>query len=189
MQDEAKRAEEAYRCRNKDEDNAFYSDILYNESFSAKKLYPQIIRKSTVQVLFSHLDNYMRKLAEQRYSNYGGIPSYESTREKGILKARKFLVRSAELNLSSVENQWQNLVKLKNIRDFIVHKESQSDKQTGIIIKICANSLNLEYDEGERDVQICSKNYCAEMIRDIRFFFSTILIELRRQKISLVSAV
>ena len=179
---EAKQAKDVYQKRiEAEKENDFYSDILYNDLLNSINLYPQLIRKLIVQGLFSLIDNFLRRLAEQQFNNHGGIPSYINTSGNGISKARKFLVKSAKIDLTAVENEWKRIKKAQNVRDYLVHKESHSPKKKGEVIKICQAHENLDFDENNSEVIISSSEYIYETVKDVKVFCLKVLEELRNK--------
>jgi hypothetical protein len=147
-----------------------------------KYYFPNLQRRSTLIALYSFFENQLDKLCKLFATTQQLSHIYAGSRDKGIDRARGFLVKEMGLPLNDNSTAWEKIKRIQKIRNLIVHDDAKLRNDD---IKIYVDkskylsraneSLNIPLDEDEVNlskdyltyVLVTFDSYCSEVNKAI----------------------
>jgi len=153
---------EMFNSRKLKLDSRLKADIVQNPSLEVHFRYmyhldfiklPSYFYHSSIVSLYSLLENKLNSLCDiiQKETELV-IGVNEIVGSNIIQRARKYLVKFADIDFSKVENEWQRIADFQKLRNVIVHNNSQieisnSNKDDNSTIKLLNKFKGVEIDK------------------------------------------
>ncbi|TSA28308.1 hypothetical protein D4R71_01015 [bacterium] len=161
-----------------DGESDLLNDLFSDNYFMIEEIYIGIYRKSTIVSLYSYLEHTMNFLCNYIHEANNYPVSLVDLRGEGIIRARNYLDKLANINFLSLNGEWCHLMSLNKIRNCIVHCEGdlEASTKTEQLRNIVNGSkfLSLENDRYLKIMKGCVEFYIEKVEEFINKLYNQI---------------
>ena len=141
----------------KEEGEIFYQHD-YEPRRGATYELKEIICFTSIGFLFTQFETKFNELANLTNEIFGGNSFDNYTNKcrknnKGINKAKNFIIDTAKIDISDIENSWSKIKQFQNLRNCIIHRNGIVKRESSII-QFAQSNANLNYHESSDMIQI-----------------------------------
>lgn len=97
-----------------------YFQLHEGEYWDLSELFPYYIYSSFIVSWYSYMEHTLNRFCEDIYKNKGYKITLKDMADKGIRRAKMYLIKVADITL--IDNHWNELALIGDIRNAIVHK-------------------------------------------------------------------
>lgn len=98
-------------------------DYFSDDYYIIEEIHVGLYRKSTLVSVYSFLENSLNTLCRHLYKRYGYPVALEDLRGEGIVRARCYLEKLADVDFYRLNSEWSRISSFNKIRNCIVHSE------------------------------------------------------------------
>jgi hypothetical protein len=148
---------------------------LHNETWDLptifREYFPSLQRRSALLTVCSYFEHELDKLCRLYQSEKDFRLALSDLGDKGIDRSTKYLEKVVGLNVHRASQEWQEIKKIKNIRNDIVHRAGKLRGDPAVIKWVNKlESLSLD-DEGEI---VVGKGFLSHVIHTYATYFKLI---------------
>jgi hypothetical protein len=154
------------------------------------KVLPMYTYNPSLLVLYGFFENWLKELCKFHHERkFSQIKVSDLAGSNYIEKSRRYLILVAEINLNSVDKEWQQIQAIQKIRNCIAHNNSNviTNKNVPIekqdLYKLLDNDERIHLDNKQGDFYIKDKKFILEVIDLFRFYLKKLTIELSKPKV------
>lgn len=96
---------------------------FFDDNYIIEEIQVDLYRKSTLVSVYSFLENSLNTLCRHLYKRYGYPVELEDLRGNGIVRARRYLEKLADIDFSFLNKEWDTILAFNKVRNCIVHSE------------------------------------------------------------------
>lgn len=123
--------EETIKELSEDEKNEF-DEYFYDDYYMIEEIQISMYRYSVIVSIYSFLENSLNKLCTYLSKKHSYVITLDDLKGMGIVRARKFLEKMAQVDFSAMNGEWSGLISLNKIRNCIVHSEGIITEKTSL---------------------------------------------------------
>lgn len=173
---------EYYKIR---EENYEEGERFYQQDYEPRRLatyeIKELISFTSVSFLFTQFETKFIELANRTHELFGsiGYNEYEHkcrNKNKGINKAKHFIMDTSKIDISDIEGSWSKIKQLQNLRHCIIHRNGSVNKEKSIIQFAKGNDY-LNYHKESDMIQI-KKEFIEEYAVILFDYLEQVVIKL-----------
>ena len=172
------------------EDSAHVHSFFEDDIHKYHKILPIYTFNPTILMLYGFFENWLKKLCDYHHRRkFSEIKVSDLAGNNYIEKSRKYLNLVADIDLSGVEKEWQQIIFIQKIRNCIAHNNSnlltnknvEIEKQELFKFVKSDNRFNLDEEQGYFFIQ--DKDFLKEVIKLFKLYLSNITSQLSKRKV------
>lgn len=174
----------------KDEEELRLHSYFEDEIHKYHVILPIYTFNPSLLILYGFFENWLKKLCDYHHRRkFSQIKVADLAGGNYIEKSRKYLNLVADIDLSSVENEWHRITVIQKIRNCITHNNSnliinknlEIEKQD--LFKIIKSDSRFNLDEKQGNFFIQDKSFLKEVINLFQVYLSNITTQLSKKKV------
>lgn len=149
-----------------------------------EEYFPSLQRRSAFLTMWAMFENELNKLCD-RYQNERCLRlSFSDLQGKGIEQSTKYLEKVAGLNLQKSSKEWQRIVKMKNLRNVVIHQDgslrNQDSGQVKSALAYVAETDTLSSQDNEIGLK---EGFLAHVLETFRAYFKSIGDAIKKEEV------
>ena len=152
-----------------EEETKEVDDYFSDDYYIIEEIHVGLYRKSTLVSIYSFLENSMNSLCRPLYTSYEYPVKVDDLKGDGIVRAKDYLEKLANVDFSALNGEWSNLMTLNKIRNCIVHSEGniKGSKSSPQLLNIIESNPNLSL-RNERYIKVEREfiDFCIDKVEN-----------------------
>lgn len=160
----------------------FYED----EYYQFNEFYPSTFNNSTLIMIYSFFEYNLRSMCNYLHRIQGHKISLDDLQGNNYIeKSKKYLTLVVGLNLDDLEMTWNKITKIQNIRNCIVHnnsnirKSKKQDLKNSDLYKVIKSNPNLKLNEEKGTFSISDDQFLIDVIETVEIYLIEIVSKLK----------
>ncbi len=170
------------RMHENDPDMPSAFDVFENEIFEHER-FSTILLQSTFITIYSKLENTFFDICEFCRKNFEhSIDVKDLAGRNYIQRFKKYLKLVIGINLSSIETDWNDIIKYQRIRNTFVHKGGEIKNIESDLETFINNTDGISYDLSTKKIVLESIKFNIDFCNIVKQFISINITEIINQK-------